>query len=794
MQVEKGRLDALFGSPSSIVIGTVATVMAVGLCYFAVRDPFLPLVAAAFGLTGIFRIATHNAYWREMERLKRSRKEHITAQVLDRWRFRCIAGGVLYAIFLGIWCFGVIVNDAGDFVVLTAITATLANTVGMAGRNYSSRLYVNLQTLVTGVPMVTALAVYGDLLHSLLAFFYAAHFFALISIATSLRNTLDAATRDGNEVRESAGRLSTAFETVPSGLLMFDARGVLTLANTEARTFLEIPCDGSLPDMTRKAIVKQMQYLLRVSPVQRETFKTMLRPRSGNVRRRENMVREGGVDGGIVLNHRNGGTYRLASGHSADGSLILRIDNVTEQRASEQKIVSLSRFDALTGLANRSWFFDRALDYLDVSGDQAVMAAVIDVDDFKVINDTMGHATGDAVLRQIAHNLDDLAGENGVCGRLGGDEFIIMTTLPEGMGAEAWCRDLQAAANFTMSEQGREIAVNTSVGVYGLRESDRTDGENKAEAVMDGIIARADFAQYRAKGDDSMTLCVYDESMDSQLEREALLRHDLAVAIREGKLDTYYQPIVRAGSGRPKGVEALARWNHPTLGPISPGEFIPLAEQSGVIRDLTVWQLHDACLACSRWPEDMTVSVNLSARDFASDVIIDHIRSALSKAGLAPHRLTVEITETSLMEMQDAVMNLLADIRGMGVQIALDDFGTGYCSLSYLRNLPFDILKIDRAFLDGIEDDPQHLAVLATIASLARQLDKAIVIEGVETAEQLDLLKQSVDFDFVQGFYFGRPLPLRDADALLGAFSPAVKGNKAKRTDGLQAKAGGKTA
>ena len=210
------------------------------------------------------------------------------------------------------------------------------------------------------------------------------------------------------------------------------------------------------------------------------------------------------------------------------------------------------------------------------------------------------------------------------------------------------------------------------------------------------------------------------------------------------------------------------------MGSISPGEFIPLAEQSGVIRDLTAWQLHDACRACARWPEDMTVSVNLSARDFASDAILDHIKSALSKADLAPHRLTVEITETSLLEMQDAVMKLLADIRAMGVQIALDDFGTGYCSLSYLRNLPFDILKIDRAFLNGIEDDPQHLAILATIASLARQLDKAIVIEGVETEQQLELLRQSVDFDFVQGFYFGRPLPLRDADELLGVFQPSA--------------------
>ncbi len=775
LQVEKGRLDALFGSPTSIVVGTIATAMAVGLCYYAVPDPFLPFVALAFILTGAFRIGLHKAYWREMERLKRSNTRKITSRILAKWRARCVFGGTIYAAFLGVWCFGVIMNNSGDFVVLTTITASLANTVGMAGRNYSSRLYVNLQCLVSGLPMVVALIWFGDLLHALLALFYAAHFFAIIGIATAMRNTLDAASRDGNEVRESAGRLSTAFETVPSGLLMFDSSGSLTLANTEARAFLEIPRRGLVPSMTRKATIKKMQNLLRLSPAQRETFKTMLRPKSGNVRKPGNAHREGGVDGGIVLNHRNGGTYRVASGYSADGSLILRIDNVTEQRASQQKIVSLSRFDALTGLANRSWFFSRALDYLDIAHDSAVMVAVIDVDDFKVINDTMGHAIGDAVLRQLAHNLDDLAGEAGVCGRLGGDEFIIVFTLPNGITAATWCVDLQAAVNFTMSEQGREISVRTSIGVYGLRASDRPDADNEASAVMDAVIARADFAQYRAKADDAMTLCVYDESMDSQLEREAMLRHDLAIAIREGKLETYYQPIVRAGSGRPKGVEALARWNHPTLGAISPGEFIPLAEQSGVIRDLTVWQLHDACLACARWPDDLTVSVNLSARDFASDAILGHIKSALSQAGLAPHRLTVEITETSLLELQDAVTRLLEDIREMGVQIALDDFGTGYCSLSYLRNLPFDILKIDRAFLKGIEDDPQHLAILATIASLARQLDKAIVIEGVETVEQLELLQRSVDFDFVQGFYFGRPLPVRDANALLGAFSASKR-------------------
>ncbi len=779
LQVEKGRLDALFGSPSSIVIGTVASVLAVGLCYVAVQDPFLPFIALAFAITGAVRIGVYKAYWRAVGRGRYGARgrvgAHVTEDVLDRWRLRCIVGGTIYAALLGVWCFAVIARGSGDFAVLTAISTTLANTVGMAGRNYSSRFYLNVQCVCIGVPVVLALVVYGDMLHAALAFFYAAHCFALVGIATTLRNTLDAATRDEIEVRKSAGRLSTAFETVPSGLLMFDADGSLALANTEAREFLEIPQSGPLPDTTRKAIGKQMQYLLRLSLSQRESFKTMLRPVRANMRHPDNVLREGGTEGGIVVSHRNGGTYRMAIGHSSDGSLILRIDNVTEQRASEQKIVALSRFDALTGLANRSWFFDRALELLERFGDRVIMVAVIDVDHFKTINDTMGHAIGDVVLRRIADNLDDLAGGNGVCGRLGGDEFVIMTALPDGSDTETWCANLQSAANFTICEEGREIKVATSIGVYELHAGDGILQAAAASAAMDSVLARADFAQYRAKADDSITLCVYDASMDSLLERDSLLRQELAIAIRDGKLETHYQPIVHADTGRPKGVEALARWRHPTLGPISPGEFIPLAEQSGHIRDLTAWQLHDACLACTRWPQDLTVSVNLSARDFASPAIVDHIRSALSQSGLAPHRLTVEITETSLMESQDTVMKLLADIRAMGVQIALDDFGTGYCSLSYLRNLPFDILKIDRAFLDGIEDDPQHLAVLATIAALARQLDKAIVIEGVETERQLTLLRANVNFDFVQGFHFGRPMPAKDADTWLHAFSPPKK-------------------
>jgi diguanylate cyclase (GGDEF)-like protein len=384
---------------------------------------------------------------------------------------------------------------------------------------------------------------------------------------------------------------------------------------------------------------------------------------------------------------------------------------------------------------------------------------IVDVDDFKHVNDTMGHLIGDRVLIETSERLTRVLGKDALVARLGGDEYVVYGS---GNAADADPRaDAEAILNafegpFEVS--GEVFSVNVSVGIVVV--SDALDD-------LDGLMTKADLALYKAKANGKGQAQVFHDEMDTDYRYRQRLKLDLKQAVADKKLNLVFQPIVDLASRRVVSCEALARWVHPELGSIPPSLFIPIAEETGLISEISRWVLATATAECGNWPEEVSISVNVSARDFRNADVYEMVHAALQSSGLDPHRLEIEVTETALLEERAAATSILGRLAGEGIGIALDDFGTGYSSLSYLQALPFTKLKIDRSFVMDIGENPRSLKLLTNVAQLGKDINLTVTAEGVETEEQLSLIAEHTRVDQIQGYLFGVPLPRREVAELI---------------------------
>ncbi|RZL25706.1 MAG: bifunctional diguanylate cyclase/phosphodiesterase, partial [Sphingomonas sp.] len=380
-----------------------------------------------------------------------------------------------------------------------------------------------------------------------------------------------------------------------------------------------------------------------------------------------------------------------------------------------------------------------------------------DLDRFKAINDSLGHPAGDALLRVVAERMQAVVRSYDTVARLGGDEFaIVLPHLAEPCSANAIANRLIAAVSEPIDLDGHKVEIGVSIGFTVC-----TGGDVGA----DELFKRADIALYEAKAAGRSTSREFCAEAGARIATHGQLGLDMKEAIRRGEFRLMYQPVVVAETGAVVAFEALMRWRHPVRGEISPAVFIPVAEETGLIVPLGVWALQEACREAMHWPAHVRVAVNVSAVQLRREGLETAVLAALAASGLSPNRLKLEVTESVLMQDADAALACLHRLRGLGVLIALDDFGTGYSSLSYLRRFPFDRLKIDRAFIRDIAD-PDAAAIVRAVVSLGERLGMGIVAEGVETAEQLDLVRQEGCHE-VQGFLFSRPLPADEALAYL---------------------------
>jgi diguanylate cyclase (GGDEF)-like protein len=449
----------------------------------------------------------------------------------------------------------------------------------------------------------------------------------------------------------------------------------------------------------------------------------------------------------------DGRTLAVSHQPTKEAGWVATYEDVTERRRVEARIAYMAHHDALTDLPNRTLLaeriehaFARAFRF-----GETFSVLYLDLDRFKSVNDTLGHPIGDKLLKAVAERLRACTRDTDLVARMGGDEFAILQIGPDTARAtEQLAQRVREAVSAPYEIAGHNVVVGTSIGIA-LAPNDGV--------ATDQLLKNADLALYRAKAGGRGMHCFFEARMGEELQTRRLIELDLRRALTAGELEVYYQPLVSLSDGAITGYEALLRWQHPQRGFISPAEFIPIAEEIGLIVPIGEWVLRQACFQAAKWPHHVKIAVNLSAVQLRSRDLVQVVMLALANSGLAPTRLELEITESVFLADSDLTLSILHDLRGFGVRVAMDDFGTGYSSLSYLRSFPFDKIKLDRSFVRDLGVKPDSFAIVQSIAALGTSLGMTTIAEGIETAEQMEQVKLA-GFAEGQGYLFGRPQPV----------------------------------
>ena len=440
--------------------------------------------------------------------------------------------------------------------------------------------------------------------------------------------------------------------------------------------------------------------------------------------------------------------------------LVHVIDDVTERRRADEKIAHMAHYDALTDLPNRTLFREQIeRELAKVAGGEQFALLYIDVDEFKGINDSLGHHVGDELLKAIAGRIRACLKPGDLIARLGGDEFaVIQTGVESSTDVLAFVTQIHEAIRRPYHCLGHQLSTDASIGIA-LAPQDGAD--------LDQLIKNADLAMYGAKAEGRRTYRFFVPEMDASAKARLTLEQDLRQALVDGGFEIHYQPLVNLQSGEVSGCEALLRWRHPERGMVSPAEFIPIAEDTGLINELGDWVLRTACNEAATWPAHIRVAVNVSPVQLKCDTLALRIAGALAASGLEPRRLELEITEAVLIRDDEAALSILHQLRSIGVRIALDDFGTGYSSLSYLKRFPFDKIKIDRCFVADIDDASGSPVIVQAVVNIAAASNMTTVAEGVETEAQREMLR-TLGCTEMQGYLFSKPKPAAEVRELFG--------------------------
>jgi diguanylate cyclase (GGDEF)-like protein len=452
-----------------------------------------------------------------------------------------------------------------------------------------------------------------------------------------------------------------------------------------------------------------------------------------------------------VVTLRNGRSVAISYQPMPGGGWVATHEDVTSRERAEASIAFMARHDALTKLPNRSLFRERMEQAIVMAGRGAEFAVIrIDLDKFKQVNDTLGHPVGDGLLVAVADRLQGCVREVDTLARLGGDEFaIIQLSVRQPNDAEVLASRIMAAFGSSFDVDGHQVMIGASIGVA-VAPSDSVSYET--------LMRDADIALYLAKTEGRGTVRFFEPVMDARIHLRRMLEIDLQSAIARNEFELYYQPLISLISSKVVGFEALLRWNHPARGLVSPVDFIPVAEETGMIVPIGDWVLRTACFEAGGWPDDIGVAVNLSPVQFRRGDLVASVEAALAASGLRSERLELEITESILMHNTEGTLRALHQIRAMGISVALDDFGTGYSSLSYLHSFPFSKIKIDQFFVRSLMTNRESMSIIRAVAGLGQSLGIRTIAEGVETLEQLDRLRAEGCTE-AQGYFFSRPKP-----------------------------------
>jgi len=736
-----GFVDSHLVDVRALVLASIAAVAAQCVVATANHSVWLWGCAAAMALVSAMRIyfMAEHARSRPSVDMAMARKREII------YAF----GVVAYVVTLSLWALvAFIVTDDGFTRFFTA-TFAICYAMGMWTRSFAISRGNNLQILATFVPLTAATLVAGGWYPTAILFVFTPLAIYVKASSERLRANFTAEVIARAEAATLAQRLDMALNNMSHGLVMIDGQDRLTLANSQIRRLFRLREEDLRAGADFRSVLRR---LVRAKVVARSEIDRLWQAFYHNQHVGDFVVPFETLDNRAI----EVTVHRMEE----EGAVVV-VQDVTERRNAALAIDRMARIDPVTELPNRRCFEEELSTTLRSRGEAgpSVNVLFLDLDDFKQVNDSLGHARGDKLLAAISKRLRTIVQPTDLVARWGGDEFAILQRAPQNHRqtadlAERILREVRRPVFI----DGYEVIVGASIG--------------SASAPVDGstpeaILSNADMALYAAKGEGRGNWRPFERSMDAKIQIRRLIELDLRAAVANDAIEVYYQPIINVASGRISGFEALARWNHPVRGRVSPGEFIPIVEELGLMEEFGASVLRRACAACAAWPDDISVSVNLSPIQFRNGRVQQTVLDALSSAGLAPERLDLEITESTLLDDRGSTRSTLESLRKLGVRISLDDFGTGYSSLSYVLAFPLDRIKIDRSFTIGLGLQERASILVESVAQMCARLGMSILVEGVETDLQLRFIERVGSISEVQGFYYSPAVPEAEARKMI---------------------------
>lgn len=755
LEVYEKVVQSLHGDTRTLIFGKIATSCAALVAWY--RADNLPILLAACLLVMIAILRFVHVY--RFNRKPASELTHASL-ISSEKHYRYLSGA--YVGSLGVLCFVSMGSTQDSLTHLIVISATLANVAGISGRNFASGKVILWQTMAVTIPLTSGLVIFGNIYHIFLAVLLLPFLLAIQSIATRLRGMLFDASLQAIENKTIADRFEVALENASHGMAMIDSDGIFMVVNERFGELFDCPKDmeligASLTEVTVKSVGQRPGSDLIDSISER--IRVCLKEER---KRRFTQTRF------------DGSTIEVSFNPMKDGAGVIVLEDVSDRVKSEGEIRQLAHYDPLTKLPNRRHFTSIVKEKIDREGNGFGFSLYFaDLDNFKTVNDSLGHAVGDKLLCAVSLRMKSCLPEGATICRFGGDEFVMV--LPDVIAKQ----DCQRFSDRIVEEVSKPVLIDGHLIIVGASVGIALCPENGDD--FDQLLKMADVALYEAKTRGRGAVNFYSTELGEKIRERRKLEVELRRAVQNEELTVHYQPLIDMKTNSVAGCEALVRWNHPSLGFIPPGVFIPMAEEIGIISKIGKFVLEQATTECTKWPNKIRVAVNVSSLQFQQSDVCSVIESALLSSGLEASRLEIEVTESAVLDDMQQTSKILRTLAQSGVRISLDDFGTGFSSLSYLHQLPLDKVKIDRSFLESIRDDKRALILLSGVTRMAADLGLQVIVEGVEEAEQLEILQREVHLDQVQGYLFGKAMPAAEIRKFVAEFGKADQKNRLSR-------------